>query len=336
MDSQNNFNFYNGNEEQSSLEIRIEEYLRNNFQLNGVPSQIAHNQEQSNHLINEDNISVITNPSLLSPSSSALTSFTKNIISNNLQITNASFSSNTEENRTQAIIVDNIIQLDHKHASNEMENKKKGPKPDGSTEKGVHTWKDPGNIRTKIITTFMDIVFNLVQGICLVYGFKLKRPNSGKLFGKNKKMQKQFISKKIYQILCTKPGNKDIIMEMIKRNESFKNMVNCRVDQLYENKYIKDENTICLDEILIPDGFEGLSLKKGLEAKKKKMEAKNEKLSNKHMMIKYTEEEIEEIIESLKKYSIKLIQDINEEKDYIERKGKEPEFEYELIPEIEN
>lgn len=198
-----------------------------------------------------------------------------------------------------------------------------------STKKGGHDWRDPGNQRTKCITTFMENVFLLFDEYCQKYEFKLQRPDFGKLFGKNKKIQKKFISLKLYQILCQKPNNKKIIKIVVKKNKTFSHMVNYTFAELYENKYLIEynSNNISLKENNFLNAFGNLCLSKALETKKKKLKKENH----------YPEEEIEEMISSLEKYSKNLIKDLNEEKDYKERiNGKEPTLEYEVIPEIEN
>lgn len=200
-----------------------------------------------------------------------------------------------------------------------------GRKKKGSNETGIHTWKDPGNIRTKCVTTFTELCFSHFKKLCQKYGFKLKKPDSGKAFGKNKKAQKKFFSVKIYQIWCLKKGNKEIMIEMVKIDDKFYYMANCKVEDLYKNVYINNNSTISLDENDISNYFKNLSLDKGLELKRNKMIAGN-----------YNSEKREEIINSLEKYSKSLIKDLENEENYKSRKGKEPTIVYEVVPEIEN
>ena len=244
--------------------------------------------------------------------------------------------------------------------------KKAGRRKKNSTKKGGHTWKELGNQRSKCITTFMDKVFRLLNNICKKYGYSLEKPNSQILFGKNIKFHRQFISKKLYQILCTQSHNKAIIKVIVKKDKSFKQMVNYKIDYLFEEKYIKIFDGNALNGNNIPSGFNDLCLTKALEDKKKSMnngielkkkeindieqalESRNEDIINnlqeiddiqntleqKRKEIVEKEKENEEIISSIQSLSLKLIKTIKDENNQ-GRGGKEPDFIYEVIPEIE-
>ena len=230
----------------------------------------------------------------------------------------------------------NLNNEEHTTEASKTKKKKKGRRPKGSTITGGHTWKEPGNQRTTCITTFNGQIFSVLKKLFLKKGIKLKKPNSGIFFGKNKKIQKQFFSIKLYQYLCTKYSNKKAISDMIAKNKDFRKMVNIRLGKLYE-KYIKNKNSNsdllkdnnCSSNIKDGDislGYEGLCLEEGLKAKKENL--RKEK--------KWNDVEIEERIESLKYYSTTLIEEVREEKNYKERKGEDSKFVYEVIQEFEN
>ena len=237
------------------------------------------------------------------------------------------------------INLQNLNNEENTAETSKTKKKKKGStgrRPRGSKITGGHTWEDPGNQRTTCITMFNGQIFSVLQKLFLKKGIKLIKPSSGILFGKNKKIQKQFFSIKLYQYLCTKTSNKKAISDMIAKNKGFRKMVNIRLDKLYE-KYIKNKKS---SSDLLKDnnsssnikdgdislGYDGLCLEEGLKAKKENL--RNEK--------KWNDVEIEERIESLKYYSTTLIEDIREEKKYKGRKGKDSKFVYEVIEEFEN
>lgn len=85
--------------------------------------------------------------------------------------------------------------------------------------------------------------------LCEEEGLTLNRKNFNDYFGCNCDINKHFISTKLYQFYIYKDEhNKEVIKEMImKKKDKFIYPMSCSFEYLY-NKFIGDNNTICLNE----------------------------------------------------------------------------------------
>ena len=197
--------------------------------------------------------------------------------------------------------------------------KKKVPQTQDSTEKVSHTKYAPDNNRCKVVTSFMENVFNTAQKRCEINGLKLNKNDIKKnQFGWNIIHFNNFISAKIYQILGYQDEhNKEVIKKMCEEieDEVFIFLMSCTFEYQY-NKYINGDNIIHLDESQISlTPFEEV-------IKEKKIKLINKKIKKKggQPLIKEELDDIEKEINDFREYSKNFLKDIKGEGKLKKRK----------------
>ena len=105
------------------------------------------------------------------------------------------------------------------------------------------------NKRRQPATFLWKLLYLDSKKLCKEEGLTLNRKNFNDYFGCNCDLNKHFISTKLYQFYIYKDEhNKEVIKEMIKKEkDKFIYPMSCSFEYLY-NKFIGDNNTICLNE----------------------------------------------------------------------------------------
>jgi len=169
-------------------------------------------------------------------------------------------------------------------------------------------------------------IYTYLYNMCVIYGYKLKRPNFQHLFCGNILYHQQFTKAKIYQIFrhnC--PQNDQVINIMVaQNNQDFNYTINLTFEFIYK-KYIeeKKDNDICIDE-------NEENEEKGIRNLKQVVKERREALENKENSTKEEFEKLEEFELNSKNF-FKELGKIKKRDN-----SQEPKFHFEVVPYIEN
>ena len=169
-------------------------------------------------------------------------------------------------------------------------------------------------------------IYTYLYNMCVIYGYKLKRPNFQHLFCGNILYHEQFLNARIYQILrhdC--PENDQIIQAMALEimDNKFMYIINLTFKFIYQ-KYIEEKN----DNSMPIDENEEI----GIRTLKQVVEERIEALEKNGMATEEKIEEIREFENNSKNFFVEL-----EKVEKKKRKNcKQPKFQFEAVSYIEN